>query len=76
MNHERKNLKKPEPETLVFHREMYNRRLRRLRQRGGLSEREIAVQVNDPTLFRRQRTGVGTANSSDCLEVEDKAAFL
>ncbi len=75
MNHQKTNKKKPEPETLVFHREMYNRRLRRLRQRGGLSEREIAVQVNDPTLFRRQRTGI-QADNNEVLEVEDKAAFL
>jgi hypothetical protein len=42
-----------EPETLTFHREMYERRLRKLKQRGGLSERELSDQVNTPIRFKR-----------------------
>ncbi len=75
MNYKKISKNLPEPETLVFHREMYDRRLRRLRHRGGMSEREIAVQVNDPTLFRRQRTGVG-AESNIIPETDDQAALV
>jgi hypothetical protein len=40
--------------TLALHHKMYERRLRRIEQRGGLSEREAAEQANDPSLFRRK----------------------
>ncbi len=45
----RSNLKN----TLTFHRELYERRLQRIQQRGGLTEREAAEKANDPSLFRR-----------------------
>ncbi len=36
-----------------FHREMYERRLQRIQQRSGKTEREVVENANDPTLFRR-----------------------
>lgn len=43
----------PETDTLLLHRRMYERRMKRLRQRGGLTEQQLADEANDPTLFRR-----------------------
>jgi hypothetical protein len=43
----------PEADTLIFHRRMYERRMRRLKQRGGLTEQEVANEANDPRLFRK-----------------------
>jgi ribosome-binding protein aMBF1 (putative translation factor) len=65
------NLPQPEPETLTFHRQMYDRRIRKLRQRGGLSDREIAVQVNDPTHFRRSPQDAEADNNEVVEEVLD-----
>jgi hypothetical protein len=42
-----------EPDTLSIHREMYERRMRRLKQRNGLTEQEIANEANDPKFFRK-----------------------
>ena len=36
-----------------FHREMYERRLQRIQQRSGKTEREVVENANDPALFRR-----------------------
>ena len=43
-----------ESETLRFHREMYERRRRKIVQRGGLTEKQVIDQANDPSLFQRQ----------------------
>ncbi len=43
----------PSNDTLRLHREMYERRMRRMRQLAGLTEREVSEKVNDPRLFRR-----------------------
>ncbi len=43
----------PESDTLILHRRMYERRMRRLKQRGGLSEQEVADEANDPNFFRK-----------------------
>jgi hypothetical protein len=40
-------------DTLSLHREMYERRLRRIEERSGLTEREVSETANDPSLFRR-----------------------
>lgn len=76
MTYKKTSRNQQEPETLVFHREMYDRRLERLRQRGGLSEREIAVQVNNPSLFRRQRSGVEADCNPESAETEDQPATV
>lgn len=39
--------------TLTLHRELYERRLQRMQQRSGISEREAAERANDPSKFRR-----------------------
>lgn len=43
----------PEADALIFHRRMYDRRMRRLKQRGGLTEQEVANEANDPRFFRK-----------------------
>jgi hypothetical protein len=43
-----------ESETLRFHREMYERRRRKTAQRGGLTEKELIDQANDPSLFHKE----------------------
>lgn len=45
---------KAELDTLAFHREMYERRLRKMKQRQGLTHKEIVDEANDPAYFRRQ----------------------
>jgi len=45
-----------ESENLKLHRQMYERRLRLLRELDGLSERDIADQANDPSLLHVEET--------------------
>lgn len=59
-----------EPDTLVFHREMYERRLDRFKQRGGFTEREISDKVNNPSLFRRTPEALET----DAKKEDDEQA--
>ena len=40
-----------ETDTLILHRRMYERRMKRLRQLGGLAEQESAEEANDPSLL-------------------------
>lgn len=43
---------KQQPETLKRHREMYERRVQQIKQRHGLSERQILDIVNRPSASR------------------------
>jgi hypothetical protein len=54
-----------EPDTLVFHREMYQRRLRKLQERGGLTEKEIADQANNPAQFKRDAEPADAGTQTD-----------
>ncbi len=40
-------------DTLTLQKRMYERRMRLLKQRDGLSEKEIADEANDPDFFRK-----------------------
>ena len=62
------NLTTNDPDTLVFHREMYKRRLDRLKNRGGFTEREISEQVNNPALFRRVPETLGASSKKEGAE--------
>lgn len=54
-----------EPDTLTFHKEMYQRRLRKLKERGGLSEKEIADHANNPALYKREPESDETGTESN-----------
>ena len=48
------NQRSNEPDTLRFHREMYERRMRTITYREGRTERELVDDANDPAFFRRE----------------------
>jgi hypothetical protein len=53
---QKKNTKDQEMENLRLHRQMYERRVRLLKERGGLTEKDAADQANDPYLFDVENT--------------------
>jgi hypothetical protein len=48
--------KDQEMENIRLHRQMYERRVRLLKERGGLTEKDAADQANDPSLFDVETT--------------------